>query len=73
MGPQTWTAVALAGLMLVAGCAQGAVGPGSAENACAARGLTPGTADFYACLHPNEAAVIDEGENAWQQMDNGEE
>jgi hypothetical protein len=30
----------------------------------------PGTAEFTACLHPNEAAAVERGEAAWQQMNN---
>jgi hypothetical protein len=59
---------ALAYLVVVAGCAGGPPGQTNAETTCRARGLLPGTAEFTACLHPNEAAAVARGEEAWQQM-----
>ena len=62
---------AVATLALAAGCAQGpAADP---EAACAARGLSPGTADFAACLHPSEAAALQRAEEGWQQMQDAPE
>lgn len=58
--------------LVVAACAHGP-SQSPAEAACAGRGLTPGTAEFYACLHPSEATTLREGEAAWQQMDEVEE
>jgi hypothetical protein len=59
---------ALACLVVVAGCAGGPPGQTNAETACRASGLLPGTAEFTACLHPKEAAAVERGEEAWQQM-----
>ena len=61
---------ALASLVVVAGCAGGPPGQTDAETACRARGLLPGTAEFTACLHPNEAAAVERGEAGWQEMNN---
>jgi hypothetical protein len=61
---------ALACLVVVAGCAGGPPSQTNAETACRARGLLPGTAEFAACLHPNEAAAVEQGEEAWQEMNN---
>jgi hypothetical protein len=59
---------ALACLVVVVGCAGEPPGQTNAETACRARGLLPGTAEFTACLHPNEATAVERGEEAWQQM-----
>lgn len=64
---------AAAALTLVVGCAQEMGGQAQIEAACAARGLTPGTVDYDACVHPSEAKALMEGEAAWQQMDHVEE
>ena len=61
---------ALVCLVFVAGCAGGLPSQTNAEAACRARGLLPGTAEFTACLHPNEAAAVERGEEAWQGMNN---
>ena len=61
---------ALASLVFVAGCAGGPPGQTNAEAAYRAGGLMPGTAEFTACLHPNEAAAVERGEEAWQGMNN---
>ena len=61
---------ALACLVFVAGCAGGLPSQTNAETACRARGLLPGTVEFTVCLHPNEAAAMERGEEAWQQMNN---
>jgi hypothetical protein len=63
-------AALLACLVVVAGCGGGPPGQTNAEIACRARGLLPGTAEFTACLHPNEAAAVERGEAAWQEMNN---
>jgi hypothetical protein len=63
--------VALACLVFVGGCTGDPPGQShKAESTCRARGLLPGTAEFTACLHPNEAATVGRGEEAWQQMNN---
>lgn len=77
-GPSTvrWAVpllAALAASALLAGCAQQVDGQAQIKAACAARGLTPGTLDYDACLHPSEAKTLMEGEAAWQQMDHIEE
>jgi hypothetical protein len=59
---------ALACLVAVVGCAGGPSGQTNVETACRARGLLPGTAEFTACLNPNEATAVERGEEAWQQM-----
>ena len=56
----------LVALAAIAGCAQRSAA--DAEAACTARGITPDTAAFAACLHPSEAAVLQRGEDGWQQM-----
>jgi hypothetical protein len=59
---------ALVCVVVVVGCAGGAPSQTNGETACRARGLLPGTAEFTACLHPNEAAAVEQGEEAWQEM-----
>jgi hypothetical protein len=70
VGQSSPITAALAGLVVVAGCAGGPPGQTNAESACRARGLLPGTTEFTACLHPNEAAAVERGEEAWQGMNN---
>jgi len=54
--------------MAISGCASGSTEPSDGEAACRARGLLPGTAEFAVCLHPSEAAAVEQGEEAWGQM-----
>ena len=61
---------ALACLVVVVGCTGGSPGQTNAESTCRARGLLPGTAEFTVCSHPNEAAAVERGEAAWQEMNN---
>lgn len=62
----------LAAVGLVA-CAAQPTGQGPNEAACAARGLTPGTVEFAACLRPSDAAALQGGEAAWEQMQDVDE
>lgn len=63
--------LALTALVLLAACAQGPVAEeieAQAKAACAARGFTPGTADFAACMNPAEATTLQRAAEGWQQM-----
>jgi hypothetical protein len=62
----------MAGAALAA-CAGQPSAPGPNEATCAARGLSPGTLEFAACLHPSEAPVLQRGEAAWGQMQDVDE
>ena len=60
-------------LVVVAACTGGPPDQSAAEAACSARGLTRGTIEFDACLHPSEAKALEQGEDAWQQIQDDEE
>ena len=63
-------AAAIAFLPAVAGCtaASGVPAESAAEAACRARGLTPYTAAFAACVDPAEAPVLQRAEQSWEDL-----
>jgi hypothetical protein len=71
MARQRSPIVAALACLALAGCSGEPPSRTNPETACRARGLMPGTAEFTACLHPNEAAAVERGEEAWQGMNNG--
>jgi hypothetical protein len=61
---------AIALLLALAGCngTSGPPGESAAEAACRARGLTPYTAAFAACVDPAAAPVLQRAEQSWEDL-----